>query len=349
MSLEVCKQHSRETKIHAVYAAVFLSIPREEIAAIFRVHVSTIKRWIDRFHETGDVERVSSQSPLPKKFQQQHLTWIVNYVMQNPLHTLYRIRVSFLRTFRGLTVSTSTIWRIISRAGFSYRCIERRALQARRQQISAYTKEFNYLTPMLEQLVFLDEVSVDNRSMMKKKGYFHSSMAPILTENFKRSSRISVLAFCTVDGVLDIFQEDGTFSRRSFFSCLEKLVDRGALGVWPAPRSILVMDGASIHMDPNIVLWARACGLHVLYLPAYCPYYNPIEYLFGYIKTYCKTTYCDQWVGKEHLLLYQAFATFARHDMRPTFRKCGYRPGHFDPGANYHPDYKFHLDFAHEQ
>src|SRR5215216_253813 len=49
------KPYSKDLRLR-VLAAVDRGVPREEVAKTFSVSVPTIKRWLKRRHETGDVE-----------------------------------------------------------------------------------------------------------------------------------------------------------------------------------------------------------------------------------------------------------------------------------------------------
>ncbi len=49
------KPYSKDLRIR-VLAAVDRGVPREEVAKTFSVSVPTIKRWLKRRRETGDVE-----------------------------------------------------------------------------------------------------------------------------------------------------------------------------------------------------------------------------------------------------------------------------------------------------
>ena len=93
------------------------------------------------------------------------------------------------------------------------------------------------------------------------------------------------------------------------------------------------MDGASIHMHPNITHYLRSVGLVVIFLPPYCPFYNPIEYAFGYVKDRCQKLYTRD---NELEIAAQAFQYYMKRPLHHLFEKCGYSPlGFFDPTTNY--------------
>jgi putative transposase len=49
------KPYSKDLRLR-VLATVDSGVPREEVAKTFSVSVPTIKRWLNRWRETGDVE-----------------------------------------------------------------------------------------------------------------------------------------------------------------------------------------------------------------------------------------------------------------------------------------------------
>lgn len=57
------------------------------------------------------------------------------------------------------------------------------------------------------------------------------------------------------------------------------------LNQYPARRSVLVLDNCSIHKDSANIFRLRAiCGVHIIFLPPYTPWFNPVEEVFGLFK-----------------------------------------------------------------
>lgn len=53
---------------------------------------------------------------------------------------------------------------------------------------------------------------------------------------------------------------------------------------YPGFHSVWILDGAKIHCDRHIVKYLRIIGILPIFLPAYCPFFNPLEVVFGLIK-----------------------------------------------------------------
>lgn len=100
------------------------------------------------------------------------------------------------------------------------------------------------------------------------------------------------------------------------------------------------MDGAKIHCDPNIVYYLRSLGIVPLFLPAYCPFFNPIEVFFGLVKHKMRKSYLEN--SKKDLVLFisEVMNTFMKFDFQPIFKHCGYSFRGFNPGIALDQDLK---------
>ena len=124
-----------------------------------------------------------------------------------------------------------------------------------------------------------------------------------------------------------------TFDRCKLIDCCKKLVQCGKIYPYPGRHSVRIMDGASIHCDPNIVYCLLSLEIRVIYLPAYCPFFNPIEFVFGVIKSHLQRNYIENGsLGEMKMFLSKLFNTFEFKNMYKMFKKCGYLgKGSFDP------------------
>eukprot|EP00474_Spongospora_subterranea_P002758 CRZ03216.1 hypothetical protein [Spongospora subterranea] len=113
-------QHaSSNTKMHAIYAYFFLGLTVAKIATIFRKGNGSISRWINRYQETGEVYRRSSQRSNPK-FSPQQRKWIFEFILKHPLSFLDETRHAFILEW-GVNISVPSVWRIMSENKLTYK------------------------------------------------------------------------------------------------------------------------------------------------------------------------------------------------------------------------------------
>jgi transposase len=86
--------------------------PREEVARTFSVSMPTIKRWLKRRRETGDVQPEPIPGRPPKKGAMLK-EWLPKHLQANDDLTLEEHRQAFEEEF-GEAVSTSTVGRAIA-------------------------------------------------------------------------------------------------------------------------------------------------------------------------------------------------------------------------------------------
>jgi transposase len=106
------KAYSKDLRLK-VLDAVDRGMPRKEVARIFGISLPSIKRWLRRRRETGDVE--SSPIPGPPARKRALLEgWLPMQLENDPDLTLEEHYEAF-EDERGMRVSTATMSRSISR------------------------------------------------------------------------------------------------------------------------------------------------------------------------------------------------------------------------------------------
>ena len=108
------KPYSKDLRLR-VLAAVDRGVPREEVARTFSVSVPTIKRWLKRRRETGDVEpKLIPGRPGVKGAALQE--WLPpSHLENNDDLTLEEHREAFEEAHSGVRVSSATVGRAIAR------------------------------------------------------------------------------------------------------------------------------------------------------------------------------------------------------------------------------------------
>ena len=208
-------------------------------------------------------------------------------------------------------------------------------MHIKENDIIRFTTELNSMLWTKHNILFLDEVSFDNRGMVRSKGYGELGHRLPVKAEFKRLPRVSLLVMINAFGVVEVAMTEGTFTRHKFFDACCKLAESGKCGKYPSKNSIWIMDGAKIHTHPKISRAFRRRGIIPLFLPAYCPFFNPIEVFFSWVKTRMRELYPENKFNNAKDLagfVMDIMKSFNSADFEPIFDHCGYENSFaFDP------------------
>lgn len=332
------KRASVNTIYHVLYGYFFIGLSKSKLAKIYKKHKSTIANWIRTFQENGYFSRKEYETDA-RKFGADKRAWLIELYFSQPTLYLDESKKLFEQNF-GISISTSSICRILHQEGLTYKVLERRAIQIRSEDIIRFCNELQQIKWDYHNLVFLDEVSFDNRSMLRSRGYGVRGQRLICRGEYVRKPRMSLLCFIGVDGVKEVYSTEGTFNRAKFFDCCRKFcTDSKDVYRYPGYHSIWIMDGARIHCDAMIISFLRSLGIYTIFLPAYCPFFNPIEVVFGNVKRALKKEHSEKSKLDYKLCIAETFQSYSNRNMQNLFRKCGYiRGGRFDPSLGLEKD-----------
>jgi transposase len=112
MKIVSMNAYSKDLRLKAL-SAIDRGIPRKEVSELFGVSLSTIKRWLKRRRQTGDVNihKIPGRPSLKGKALRQ---WLPEQLNSNPDLTLAEHCQAF-EDERGVRVSEATMSRNIAR------------------------------------------------------------------------------------------------------------------------------------------------------------------------------------------------------------------------------------------
>lgn len=194
------------------YSYYFLGIQKSDLAKIYCKSLTTITSWIVKFEKDGIVGRHKSDANLHKKFGLEKRCWLVDLYQKNPILYQEEAASLFYQKYH-ISISTTSISLILRQAGLSWKVLEKRAIQIQMADVVRFCKELTTFPWILENLVFIDEVSFDGRDMVRRKGYGVKGEKLVFRADFSRKARISLLCFLGVHGILNTYVTDGTFTR----------------------------------------------------------------------------------------------------------------------------------------
>lgn len=169
----------------------------------------------------------------------------------------------------------------------------------------------------VEKLVFLDEVHA-YLNMSRSYGRAHTSERVVDNEPKGEKIGSSLIAAVSNKGLNHSLIDPDGMTKATFLTFLDKVllpnIDKG---------SILIMDNWKGHHGQDVHDLIASYKCEVIYLPAYSPDFNPIEYLFSKIKAFIRGL---RPMNKQDLL--QAFVdavlSVTPQNALKTFIHCGY-------------------------
>ena len=310
---------------HCLGFFYFNGYSRKELSGLFSKSPSTITHWITRFERTGSAERESSSAPRHSQITPEMKQWVIDLYRRSPLLFLDEAQAFFVEKFKR-AISLSTVCRILRDSNFTLKVVERhRAIQICMEDVYRFFRELSEIPWFLDSLCFLDESGCDNRGSVRKRGYCLKGEKLILVNaEFTRGPRTSMLCFLDRHGLRECYTIDGTFDRSSFTSFCRDFALSGKCETYPGRNSVWIMDGASIHRHPDIVRYLRCLGIVPFFLPAYCPFFNPIEFMFGLLKKRLQRLYLENSTKSFLSQFHEALGHVTEYDMTKIFHKCGY-------------------------
>ena len=137
--------------------------------------------------------------------------------------------------------------------------------------------------------------------------------------------RLSAIPIMTMNGIEDVYITDGSINGDVFqhFFCkcvLPILMPFDGLN----PRSIVIMDNASIHRVARIQDIIRGVGARLMYLPPYSPDLMPLEEVFAKVKEVLRrndSAYIPTYLPE--LFIKLAFSTITEDDCIGYIRHAG--------------------------
>ena len=181
------------------------------------------------------------------------------------------------------------IHEIAREAEFSERCI--------------FAQTLNNLVHHPRQLLFIDETHKDRNTSRRRRAYGFKNENIALDGWFKEAIRYTMIGVANMNGFVpeacDIILRNhheaslsyegsaGTVDTKRFIEFIEnKLIKTKVLGnyVLGEANSIVVLDNASIHNDPEVRRLIASVGAELVMSSPYSPDLNPIKKMFSVYK-----------------------------------------------------------------
>ena len=284
-------------------------------ASGFAVSYKTVRAWIKHYQQFGEIPAETKsrgkvmtikgiRASRVSRFTAADENILLGIIRDCPQLYLDEIQQRMADLTKKIW-STSTIWRHLHNRGYSLREAVFRASQ--QQQFNVDT----FLATMLDkvthphQLVYVDETARGANASRRRRAWAPQGIQAIVNAPFTREhdKRYSLIAACDWNGFIidachvveresgktDNNPDRGTVDTDRFVEYIrDLLVPLLGRYEYDEPRSIVVMDNASIHCCDEIEDLIHESGALLIYTAPYSPEWNPIEYMFGVYKASLK-------------------------------------------------------------
>jgi transposase len=224
----------------------------KDIAIATRVSERYARELHERYHVTGSIEKAKVKKlGRPPKLTETMKQDIKAVVINRPCIYLEEIQY-FLLDIWDVWVHHTTISRVLKGFNYSRKVAQHAASQRNQHLRDLFWNEINTMDPSY--VVCVDESAFNERTMLRKYGYAPRGIPALVSSELRRTERWSLLPAYAIDG----FLTDPLIIKRGvtaddFTEWLEQKV-LPQMQPYPAPRSVLLLDNASIHHGEVCIL-----------------------------------------------------------------------------------------------
>lgn len=241
-----------------------------ELADTFCVCERSVRRYIDNFYQTGDIEpKIGGHGPKKILGGYEQLV-LLRLILDRPGIYLIELQMSLFNKF-GVLVSLPTVCRTLRFMGCTRQSMHHVAIQRSDMLRARFMAEVAMYDPSM--LLWLDETGCDRRHTIRKYGYSIRGLPLCDHRLLVRGIRYTAIPVVSMGGIHDVYLHQGTMNGEYFTefvqSCLLPILQPFN---WLNSRSVIILDNASIHHIQEVRdLIETQAGSKLLFLPPYSP------------------------------------------------------------------------------
>lgn len=259
-----------------------MGLSYRDIASNLNIAVGTAYNTVKLFENTTSVEPKKAKQPVCSKLDNHHKLYIIGLVLENPSIYLGEI-CSKIQDVTGVTLTPSTICKLLSKYGFTRKRVQHVALQQCMDFRASFIADICCYSK--EMIVWVDETGSDKRNLLRQYGYSLRGERAVCPRMLVRGKRVSTIAAMSLTEIVGLEITTETVNGDNFCDFVKgTLIPNMHPYDGCNPRSVVVMDNCSVHHVEEVKNLLDEAGIVLLYLPPYSPDFNPIETAFSYVK-----------------------------------------------------------------
>lgn len=263
-----------------------------DVADLYRVHRSTVHRWMARYEEGGSLEALARKEGSGKKplldddamdeVCEMALQPASEYGYETDFWTCRRL-IQVVEKELGIHASQPTMWRMLRASGLTWQKPERRYKEASAAERRAWIR--NEIPKILETvrkhkaiLYFEDEANVSLTASLGKT-WAPAGQTPTQSVTGARGG-VSAMSAISRRGDLVFTLHEKRIASGEVVHFLDQMLKHH-----PRRHVVVVMDQARPHTSKATRSFIESQRrLHVFYLPPYSPDFNPDEKVWNHLK-----------------------------------------------------------------
>ena len=248
---------------------------------------------------------------------------VLQTLIHHPTAYLHEVQTHLFQA-TGTWVSAGTICRTIKEQGFTRKKVEAIALQRSEERRIEYMAEISLFSP--DMLIWIDETGSDRRKSVRRYGYSVRGIPPRTCQLFVGGKRVSAIPVMTTRGIEAVYTTTGSVNGEKFVEFICQCVLPIIMPFdGQNPRSIVVVDNASIHHLERVHDIITGVGAKLCFLPPYSPDLMPLELVFSKVKYFLKASDNPYlFTSEPEAMVKLAFFTITQDNCLSYIKETGY-------------------------
>ena len=277
------EHHSKDYKMSAIKYYQKVNSLRKT-CEIFECSKTSLQRWIERYYETGSIERKES-SKTSKLITKQLTDYIKDYIYKYPNVILKELRKRIYKEL-DIKISITYLFYIVKyKLNITRKKLRKKYYPAKKDEKQELMKFYKELIKLnRNDLIFIDETSFYlnmtlsyGRNTKGKRAYLKTNKYPFKKYNFicaiSRNKVVGYKLYEVLKGGLNVEE-------------FNKFVNEHVKGKYK--NNTILIDNAPFHRNKKIRENIEKYGNKLMFCVSYNPKTNPIEGFFNQLKHYIK-------------------------------------------------------------
>jgi transposase len=251
--------------VHYLYVCASL----RKVSYLYSVTKSTLARWLHEESRSADFtiskRGIAVKTHRASKFNVISRT-IEEHVLEHPYSTVVELQQRVYQA-HGLRPSRSTVYRSLKLCKLTHKRAQRSKVETELKDHPFYHRDDPYA----------DVISVDECHFQESDSprYGWSKVGErVHRRKPNQYKRVSLLMAVSKEDVVAAMLVKGSVKADTFIMFLKLLPE----------CSRVILDNASIHKSKSVKSYCDRASIDLIYTPPYCPWYNPIEFVFSVVK-----------------------------------------------------------------